>query len=511
MLFNSPEFIFVFLPASLVTFLIVERFVSPLWAIFSLGVFSIFFYGWWDFRLVWVILASIAMNFTISRLIQGSEAPVSFWLAVTGVSLNLGLLFYFKYAYFVAGLLSGTAGLEYSSTNIVLPIGISFFTFQQIAYLADTYGGKCRERSFRAYLLFVSFFPQLIAGPIVHHSEMMPQFHRRRLDPVSVNLAIGLTIFVIGLSKKMLLADTFALIATPTFDAAADGRGIDFWQAWIATLAYTLQIYFDFSGYSDMAIGIGRMFGIQLPINFASPYKATSLIDFWRRWHITLSRFLRDYLYIPLGGNRKGRGRTYTNIAVTMLLGGLWHGASWTFILWGAIHGAGLLVNHIWGRFKIRIPLAKPVGWLLTFALIVVAWVLFRADSLAAAGRMYSSMFGANGILVSTFLAPFMEPYAEFFQALGIQALGVTSIDRHNLPKLLGGVLLVLLAPNTQTIMRNFTPGFRSHHYPDPTERAPAVRLTWSYSAGYATFFGFLFALCVARLTDVSEFIYFQF
>ena len=297
------------------------------------------------------------------------------------------------------------SGAEPVFLNIVLPLGISFFTFQKIALITDAYLGKVERLNALDYMLFVMFFPQLIAGPIVHHSEVMPQFAARRCVEMS-DVALGLTIFVGGLAKKVLFADGAAQFATPVFDAAAAGTAPTFFQAWLGALAYTVQLYFDFSGYSDMAIGAALLFGIRLPINFASPYKATSIIDFWRRWHMTLSRFLRDYLYVPLGGNRRGPARRYMNLGITMVLGGLWHGAGWTFVLWGAMHAGYLGVNHAWRALARRrafahrmTPLGNLAGGGMTFLAVVAAWVVFRAADVPTAGLLLRAMAGFGGAL----------------------------------------------------------------------------------------------------------------
>ncbi|MFX0546379.1 MBOAT family O-acyltransferase [Roseovarius sp. S1116L3] len=284
------------------------------------------------------------------------------------------------------------AGTGMEVPRLLLPLAISFFTFQQITYLVDSYKGQAARGSLLNYAVFVTFFPQLIAGPIVHHKEMMPQFARAALLRLrSKNLLAGLIIFGLGLFKKIGIADTFAVYADAGY---ADHTQLTILDAWITTFSYTFQLYFDFSGYSDMAIGAARMFGIRLPLNFLSPYKATSIQDFWRRWHITLSRFLRDYLYIPLGGSRRREGRVAANLMVTFLLGGLWHGAGWTFLIWGAIHGAGLVIGRMCSRAGLRLP--RILAWLLTFAVVHLAWVFFRAEDVAQALDILSTMFGLN-------------------------------------------------------------------------------------------------------------------
>nr|WP_303626474.1 MBOAT family protein [Roseovarius sp. M141] len=309
-----------------------------------------------------------------------------------GIALNLGLLAYFKYFAFLIETVNGLVRSDLSVPDILLPLAISFFTFQQITYLVDSYKGKAERSSALNYAVFVTFFPQLIAGPIVHHKEMMPQFMRRTTSMLRwKNLLAGCIIFSLGLFKKVVIADTFAIYADVGY---ADHTQLTILDAWITTFSYTFQLYFDFSGYSDMAIGAARMFGIRLPLNFFSPYKALSIQDFWRRWHITLSRFLRDYIYIPLGGNRRGEMRVSANLMTTFLLGGLWHGAGWTFIIWGAIHGAGLVVERAFAMTGLRLP--TILKWALTFFMVHLAWVFFRAESAAQAVDILQTMFGLN-------------------------------------------------------------------------------------------------------------------
>lgn len=318
-------------------------------------------------------------------------------ILIFGIIFNLGLLGYFKYAdFFVANL--NTLGTNFQLPNVVLPLAISFFTFQQIAYLVDSYRSETNEYDFLNYALFVTFFPQLIAGPTVHHKEMMPQFASRwNLVKSYRNIALGLFIFSVGLFKKVVIADTFAQWATPGFDSSVT---LNFFEAWTTSLSYTFQLYFDFSGYTDMAIGVALLFNIRLPINFNSPYKALDIQDFWRRWHMTLSRFLRDYLYIPLGGNRKGTSRTHFNLFATFVLGGLWHGASWMFVIWGALHGAALIVHRLWQKTGFKLP--KAMAWLITFNFVNIAWVFFRAEEMNDALKVLRGMAGVAGFYPST-------------------------------------------------------------------------------------------------------------
>lgn len=404
MIFSSYPFILAFLPAAVAATLLFRNYAGSN-TVLLLGATSLIFYGYWDWRFVWVIGLSIVVNYAAGREMgRGRSSKYRRRVLIVGIVFNLVLLGYFKYTDFFIANVAALISVHVPALNVVLPLGISFFTFQQIAYLVDVYRHETVEHDFRHYFLFVTFFPQLIAGPIVHHKEMMPQFIRGQAGRIDAAMAAqGVTIFFVGVAKKVLVADNIALFASPVFDAAARGVPIAFVEAWGGALAYTFQIYFDFSAYSDMAIGLGLIFGLRLPINFNSPYKATSLIEFWRRWHITLSRFLRDYLYIPLGGNRLGERRRLVNIMVVMLLGGLWHGANWTFVAWGGLHGLGLLVNHLWRRW----PSAEHssrfrslAGWTATFLFVIVAWVFFRADSFGSALNILVGMTGTHGIVL---------------------------------------------------------------------------------------------------------------
>lgn len=496
MLFNSAIFLFAFLPVALAGYWVLVAGERATAGRAFLVAASLFFYGYWEARYVLIILLSIAFNYAVGSAIRArggsgsSGGPGAAALVATGVAANLLLLGYYKYTNFLIDTLADLSDLELHVRQIVLPIGISFFTFQQIAYLVDCRRGQAEDRGILNYALFVAFFPQLIAGPIVHHAEMMPQFARPRLRGLLDNLAVGLTIFAIGLFKKVVLADGIALGSTPVFAAAEAGATPDLFQAWQAALCYTFQIYFDFSGYSDMAIGLGRMFGVRLPINFASPYKATSIIDFWRRWHITLSRFLRDYLYIPLGGNRRGPARRLANVMITMALGGIWHGAGWTFLLWGVLHGAYLVTNQAWRRTGWHLPGGRPTAWVLTFALVVLAWVPFRAESWAAASRMYAGLFG-----------------------WGPSPAAAASLDPDMLIGIAICLAIALFLPNTQQWMRRFTPGLPSPGYP-ATAVSPVATgglPTWRPTAGGAFCTAILFSIALMKFNDISEFIYFQF
>lgn len=438
MLFNSLEFIFLFLPFSLLLFFSTGLFGYYKAALVILIAVSFFFYSWWNPAYMGLLIFSIVFNYSIG-LTLGYSSPTDCpgnialnrkgWL-IAGIGVNLALLGYFKYAIFFIDTVNGVLATNFNFNQVILPLAISFFTFQQIAYLVDVYKENTKKYSFLEYCLFVCFFPQLIAGPIVHHDQIIPQFNDRKICRFSVkNMAIGLTIFCLGLSKKVLIADGISAYATPVFEMAGQGTPITFFAAWVAALAYSLQLYFDFSGYSDMAIGIARMFNIKLPLNFYSPYKAKNISEFWRRWHITLSGFLRDYLYIPLGGSRLGAVRRNINLMVTMLLGGLWHGAGWTFIFWGGLHGAYLVIYRQWRSLLILLG-HKPQndGWpahllgsSMTFLAVVFGWVFFRADSMEAAFSILKGMVGASGLSLPYSLfdrLAFMQPWGVTFDGL---------------------------------------------------------------------------------------------
>ena len=495
MLFNSYAFLFGFLPAVLFLYFLVGR-RSALAAIGFLALASLFFYGWWNPRYLLLLCGSVVFNFLVGRRLARSPTRASgdqamLWLGIAG---NLTLLGTFKYAGFFAANANALAGLALPVPHIVLPLGISFFTFTQIAYLVDAYRKEVREYRFAHYGLFVTFFPHLLAGPVLHHAEVMPQFARAeafRFNPE--NFSVGLTIFAIGLFKKVVLADGIAEFATPVFDAAGHGATLSFLAAWGGALSYTFQLYFDFSGYSDMAVGLARLFGIVFPANFNSPYKAASIIDFWRRWHMTLSRFLRDYLYIPLGGGRCHPLRRHANLMATMLLGGLWHGAGWTFVIWDGLHGLYLVLNHVWralakrwfAQFPLPPALGRVLAQLLTFVAVVIAWVFFRAESLPAAQAMLEGMAGLNGISKA-------DPYY------------------YGAPQLKGLLIMFVVAwglPNAQQLLRRYRPVLHTY----PGDIPEAGRRVWRPSAVWALLTAVLLLAAVVNLTHASEFLYYQF
>ncbi len=391
MLFNSQLFILGFLPAVLVLYYATAGQAAARQAVLVAA--SLVFYAGWDVRFVPFLVGLTIANWLVTRAYLRWRADA--WIAA-GVTLNLGILGVCKYANFAAGSVAGLLGDGFQPWSIVLPLGISFFTFQKISYLVDLRRGDRHAYGLLEFAAFVTFFPQLIAGPLVRHNEIIPQFALSPRRPeMWENLARGMALFLIGLTKKAAIADTVALVCDPLYAKAAAGP-LNLAEAWAAAGTYMLQIYFDFSGYSDMAIGLGLMFGLRLPLNFAAPYRSASIREFWRRWHITLSRFLRDYLYIPLGGNRAGPDRQAVNVVATMLLGGLWHGAAWTFVAWGGLHGLALAVNSMWDRSGRRMP--RLLGWALTTLFVLVGWVLFRSADFATAARVLAGLVGANGV-----------------------------------------------------------------------------------------------------------------
>ena len=513
MLFHEPVFLYAFLPLTLAGFLALRAHGRDALTPWFLLLASLVFYGWWDWRLVPLLALSILCNHAlggalISRRDAGGER-----LLVAGVAANLVLLGLFKYADFLIASLTAMLGQKIDGPGLPLPLGISFFTFLQIAYIVDCRRRATRPASIRDYALFVAFFPHLIAGPLVHHSELITQF-RRRFGTAEQweHLAVGATIFLIGLAKKTLLAQPASEYADRVFNTAAAGATPSLLESWVGALAFTFQIYFDFSAYSDMAIGLARLFGIWLPINFASPYKATSIIEFWRRWHITLSRFLRDYLYVALGGNRRGRSRRYLNILVVMLLGGLWHGAGWNFVLWGALHGVLLVVNHGWrdltaGRSPARSgPLGAWSGRIVTFTLVVFLWVLFRADRFETAMTLWAGMVGMNGVVLP-------EHYAglavfEALQRFGIRFAAVPLYaGGWQLADLALALAIVWFLPSTQQIMRRFAPALGGAS--DFSGRGFAWRP--NALAGLATGIAAVFLVARTLQKQPGEFIYFQF
>jgi len=497
MLFNSYTYLLLFLPLTLLVFQLLRR--APFRVRLGwLVAMSLLYYGWWKPQYLPLILGSCVANYFFGRFLSRHREKTSGkWMLALGVAANLSLLGYFKYTGLFAATLQGLSGWPENVPSIFLPLAISFFTFQQIAYLVDAFRGEADEYHFTDYLLFVTFFPQLIAGPIVHHKEMMPQFMRHHRWSVRWNdLAVGITFLAIGLFKKVVIADAMARIATPIFSLSGEDslRDPTMAEAWSGAISYAMQIYFDFSGYSDMALGSARLFGIRLPLNFHSPYKAASVIEFWRRWHITLSRFLRDYLYIPLGGNRLGKSRRYGNLMFTMLLGGLWHGAGWTFLAWGGLHGLFLCLNHGWMFLRKNRglpPVPRPLAVGLTFLAVTIAWVFFRAESFDAAGRMLRAMSGLGGLS-------------------GWPTGSAQVVNDSRALRFIPWLAVAWFLPNTQQFLRRYRPAVDLTRFDD---LAPDRRRWWHWRPTLP-WLAFTLALLYAvgrEFDQLSEFIYFQF
>lgn len=489
MLFNSFEFIFLFLPISILVyfFLLKKRLTiaAKSWLLFA----SLFFYSWWNIKYLPLIMGSILFNYTIGGLLAEYDATAKRTVSkkaifITGILANIALLCWFKYMDFFVSTSNDLLGTQLPLLKIILPLGISFFTITQIAFLVDAYEGLVEERNLLNYSLFVTFFPHLLAGPILHHKEMMPQFERMRNKVVNwKNLYLGLMLFFIGLFKKVIIADTFSAWATAGFETT---HPLTLFPAWLASLSYTFQLYFDFSGYSDMAVGIGWMFNISLPVNFNSPYKATGMIDFWKRWHITLTNFITTYLYTPI---LRSFGRiTFANslvaVFLAMLISGFWHGAGWTFIIWGAMHGAGLVVNHIWKKKKLWMP--TVLAWLITFNFINISFVFFRSKTVDGAFRILEGMLGMNGVMLHNSLAK-ISVLHEFGFTFGKWLEGIKGNDKTWIMCVIA-LLVVVLCKNSMQLLER-------------------VRPNW----GWFFFLLFISFWALLDMNKVSEFLYFQF
>jgi D-alanyl-lipoteichoic acid acyltransferase DltB (MBOAT superfamily) len=493
MLFNSHIFLFGFLPICLLVFFWLGNRGRLEAAMAWLVMASLFFYGWWNPVYLLLLGASIGVNFHLGRQISlGRGRHLGKFLLLAGVTFNLGLLAYFKYMNFLVDSVNVLAGTDFYLEKIVLPLAISFFTFQQIAYLVDAYQHETHEYSFLHYCLFVTFFPQLIAGPIVHHREMLSQFQRPEVfRPVAENISVGLTIFAIGLFKKVVLADTMAPYAITVFGVADQGGTLSLLDAWAGLLAYFFQLYFDFSGYSDMAIGLARLFGIRLPMNFNSPYKATNIAEVWRRWHITLTRFLTQYVYITAGGSRKGFPRYLFNLWLTMFLAGVWHGAGANFVLFGVIQGCYMAIHGYWKDAKTRLPLhlidaraRTIIAWFMTILFWLLALAIFRASTLSGGAEVLRAMFDFNNVAA------------------------VLVEDDIVQPMLLMAAITWLL-PNTQQIMHRYNPVIEKVTW-EPRWRWQAA-LVWEPSRKAALFAAGLAVAALLMLDRISEFLYFQF
>ena len=514
MLFSSWQFIFVFLPIAVAGFFAIpaRAQVARKWWLLAT---SLFFYGWWKVEYIPLLLFSIGFNYAIAEGINRWRGrPAARAAIIAGVAINLLLLGYYKYTNFILDAFGRASGHPFARLDIMLPLAISFFTFTQIGYLVDVWRDQRLHYRPLDYAVFVVFFPHLIAGPIVRHWEIIPQFADKPLKANRADMGAGIAMFLLGLCKKVLLADPASRFADTVYGAVEADTMVTWFDAWLGTIAYAMQIYFDFSGYSDMAIGLARMFGMKFPCNFDSPYKAENIVEFWRRWHITLQRFLREYLYFPLGGNRCGKARHLLNIMITMVVSGLWHGAGWTFLVWGALHGAYLVTAHLWRRFR------EACGWrlthwsyrgacvIVTFIAVMYAWVFFRAKTLPQACRVVATMAGANGFTIPEGVNdPKREP-GPLLQKIGFRFTGQNLADNFYKPgmRLMAALLLIVFVmPNAQQLLRATGPVL------EPVARPSRFGLPLNAVTGLALG-ALLFAVVCSYFTArPSPFIYFNF
>lgn len=482
MLFNSYVFIFIFLPIVFTVYFFILRNMNMTIKIYWLTGASLFFYGYWNPSYLFLILVSIIVNFIVNKLLYRYEENKKLIL-VLGLIFNVGLLGYYKYSNFFIDNINCFFGTSILIEQIVLPLAISFFTFQQIAFIVDSYRGTNKDHRFADHLLFVTFFPQLIAGPIVHHHEVIPQFHEEKNGRIQIkNISLGIYIFIIGLAKKVLIADNFAILVRNGFDT--DGT-LMFFSSWITSLAYTFQLYFDFSGYCDMAMGAALLFNIRLPINFNSPYKALDIADFWRRWHMTLNRFLTHYVYIPLGGSRVGKYRTYMNLFIVFFISGIWHGAGWTFIIWGILHGLAVICNRLWKNTGFKLPVW--LAWSITFLFVNAAWVFFRANDIQQAVSILKGMVGLNGVEFPRIVSFLSEKLAINLEGYGILLYDTLHIARH-LGVIIVFFAIIIFAKNSVQQMDEF-----------------------KINIGKVVFLSLITVASILSLSKVSEFLYFNF
>lgn len=486
MLFNSYEYMIFFLPVTLLVYFVLNRkkltVAATAWLVFA----SLFFYSWWNIKYLALIIGSIIFNFAVGTALIRTGKTRQLGLSrktilLLGIGIDVALLGYFKYTDFFITNINLLTGWQINLQRIVLPLGISFFTFTQIAYLVDAYQSRVREYDFLRYSLFVTFFPHLLAGPIIHHKEMMPQFADLKNRVINYrNIAPGLYLFFIGLFKKIVIADALSPVVAVGFDKM---HSLSLIEAWISSLSYTFQLYFDFSAYTDMALGASLMFNIRLPFNFDSPYKSVNIAEFWRRWHMTLSRFLRDYIYIPLGGNRAGDLNTYRNLMITFLIGGIWHGAGWTFVFWGFMHGIATVIHRMWTKINMKMP--RFLAWFLTFNFVNIAWVFFRAKTWDDAVKVLKGMFGMSGVMLSKSAAKYA-----FLEKAGVTFgdLFFKGVNKNAIYIIFISFIIALVAHNSNQMAENFRPN----------------RKTMAFTIVIAIY-------ALLSMNKVSEFLYFNF
>ncbi|MFC0187307.1 MBOAT family O-acyltransferase [Fictibacillus aquaticus] len=486
MLFSSLEFILMFLPVTVLIYYMLLFFklnvISRVWLVVA----SLFFYSWWNISYLPLLLLSMFINyFTGSAISKADSIGKKKTLLSAGIVFNVGLLGYFKYTDFFIENMNAVFDTNTALLNLLLPLAISFFTFEQIAYIVDAYRGSTKEKDFLNYALFVTFFPRLIAGPIILHQELIPQFHDAKNKRINAqNVAAGIFIFMIGLCKKVAIADTLAVYAN---DGFANYANLTVLEAWVTSLSYTYQLYFDFSGYCDMAIGIGLLFNIKLPVNFFSPYKARNIQEFWKRWHMTLGRFLTSYLYIPLGGSKEGSYKLYRNILIVFAVSGIWHGAGWTFVIWGLMHGLASVLCRAW-PFK----LPAVISWFLTFQFVNVAWVYFRADTVHQANTIIKTMFSAGQFQLEQLTAPVLSFSTALSFSFSYERFAFHFAETNLiLSGLLAATILVFFFKNSIQIKDSFQPSLK-------------------YSVWVSSML-FLVLSAVFLLNKNSEFLYFNF
>ena len=541
MLFNSDEFLFVFLPVTVCAFYLlgtISRTLAVRWLILA----SLVFYAWWRPVNVLIIAPSIAVNFALAwvllRLNDGNGSrSASKAVLLLGISFNVAFLGVFKYTDFIFGTVNDVFGANLVLRHIILPLGISFITFQKIAFLIDVQAGRVRSVTLQDYCTFVLFFPQLIAGPIVHYREMMPQFHAASCRFDKENIAVGLTLLFFGLFQKVVFADKMGTLITPIYERAAAEGGTSFLLAWMAAIGFTLQIYFDFSGYSDMALGLARFFGIRLPQNFDSPLRASSIIDFWLRWHMTLTRFLTAYIYNPLvlwlTRRRLARGQPGFGVRnatvgafvyllmfptlLTMFVSGLWHGAGYGFIVWGLLHGFYLMINHgwrvvaarLWSDRRTYVRFMKPVGLILTFLSVATAMVFFRSPTMTSAIDLIKGMIGLNGIALPETLFDRLGSLAETLHSIGV--IADNSMQNFWQTAILICVLMfvAIACPNRLQILARYEPALgvtlRS------TKLAVGRIVEWDASLPWAIAVSAIAAIAIFSMHGPTEFLYWQF
>jgi D-alanyl-lipoteichoic acid acyltransferase DltB (MBOAT superfamily) len=544
MRFNSAEFLFGFVPVVVLGFYLFGRYSRPS-AIRWLIVASLVFYGWWRPLNVLIIGPSILLNFALARALQrlvqsGASSQASKAVLLLGIAFNVVFLGVFKYTDFIAGTINDTLGANLVLMHIILPLGISFITFQKIAFLIDVQAGRVKSFTFQDYCTFVLFFPQLVAGPIVHYREMMPQFQAASCRFDKEDFAVGLTLLLFGLFKKVVLADQMAPLVTPIYEHAASGANISFFTAWMAATGFTLQIYFDFSGYTDMALGLARFFGIKLPPNFNSPLRASSIIEFWLRWHMTLTRFLTAYIYNPLvltltrrrvAQGRPGFAGSNTTVGAfvfllmaptvaTMFISGLWHGAGYGFVVWGLLNGLYITINHGWRLAAARLwpdrvrydRFMQPVGQLVTFIAVAATMIFFRAPTVASAMDLVKGVLGFNGFALAQDLLDKLGPLAGVLHRIGVVADAGSGQDFLSAAKWICLLLIIALAlPNTLQILAHYEPALGVKPGPTKVLSRKFRLLEWSPSAPWALVVSAIAAIAFVSIGGPSEFLYWQF